>query len=51
MLLVQLHLLLPEGAAQLFVLLSDPLGCLLFLLGQSGHFRNEVLIIFHLDAF
>ena len=50
-LLMKLHLLLPEGAAQLFVLLRDPLGSLLLLLGQRGHFRNEVLVIFHLDAF
>lgn len=48
---MKLHLLLPEGAAQLFVLLRDPLGSLLFLLGQSCHLRNEVLVILHFDAF
>ena len=47
---MELHLLLPEGATQLLVLLRDLLCSVLFLLGQSGHFRNEVLVIFHLDA-
>ena len=48
---MKLHLLLPKGAAQLFVLLRDHLGSLFFLLGQSVHFRYEVLIILHFDAF